>query len=78
MYNAELYKKAFEIAVRCARELSGTPDLKEAYQEAKKDNRALQLFKDFCLEKAAEEMLEHIPADTVQVVRCKDCKDCKL
>ena len=52
----EIYKKAFEIAVRCARELSGTPELKEAYQEAQKDNRALKSFSDFCMEKAMEEL----------------------
>ena len=68
------YKKAFEIAVRCARELNGTPELKEAYQEAQKDNRALRSFMDFCLEKATEEAPIHTAADVVEVVRCKDCK----
>ena len=67
---AHIYKKAFEIAVRCARELNGTPELKEA----QKDNRALKPFMDFCLEKATEEASEHTVTDIVPVVRCKDCK----
>ena len=67
---AEIYRKAFEIAVRCARELNGTPELMEAYKEAQKDNRALQSFTDFCLQKAAAEISDNV----VNVVRCKDCK----
>lgn len=51
-----VYAKAFEIAVRCARELSGTPDLIEAYESAQKDNRALDKFKTFCLAKAKDEL----------------------
>lgn len=72
-HNAEIYKKAFEIAVRCARELNGTPELKESYEEAQKDNRALKSFMDFCLKKAVEEIPEHTAADVETVVRCKKC-----
>jgi len=51
-----LYKKAFEIAVRCGRELSGTPDLIGVYDSAQRDNRALHTFTDFCIEKAKQEL----------------------
>lgn len=52
-------EKAFEIAVRCGRELNGTPELKEAYEEAQRDNRALNAFREFCLQKAQEELQEY-------------------
>ena len=63
-----IYKKAFEVAVRCARELNGTPELKEAYVEAQKNNMALLKFTDFCLEKATEELSEQPSADAAPVV----------
>ena len=62
-----IYKKAFEIAVRCARELNGTPELKEAYVEAQKNNMALLKFTDFCLEKATEELSEQPSAEAEPV-----------
>lgn len=51
-----VYMKAFEIAVRCARELSGTPNLIEAYESAQRDNRALDKFTTFCIAKARDEL----------------------
>ena len=51
-----VYMKAFEIAVRCARELSGTPNLIEAYESAQRDNRALDKFTTFCIAKAKDEL----------------------
>lgn len=66
-------EKAFEIAVRCGRELNGTPELKEAYDEAQRDNRALNAFREFCLQKAREELQEK------GVVKPeKPCEGCKF
>ena len=66
-------EKAFEIAVRCGRELNGTPELKEAYEEAQRDNRALTAFREFCLQKVREELQEK------GVIKPeKPCEGCKF
>lgn len=73
-----VYAQALEIAVRCARELSGTPDLIEAYDSAQRDNRALDKFRTFCLAKAKDELeqcetgVTRIEKDNIYIVAAQE------